>query len=360
MKKILTLILSMVVSPGFAEIISVRGQGEAPTKAPIGKPTETEKSEAQKKAVQDAIARALSNQSDALRQQFNERSDALLSDEIKGFIRNPKVQFSHDPKEKKVTAFMSGDLDLSAMKDLLNQMPKAKTQVAHSQAEIAIFFTVRETSENTVQIRNTTVASTVAANKEAEASQKASDTGVSTQETTLAQKKANITESETTKADVQKFKLDGSSRDAFGQALQGRFADKGFKQIADGALFESSVVLDTHFGTGDAVPPKVWKDLIKEVKDVEPSMQYMIVGTLDFSIPTKDPISGMAKLTGTVSGKVYQLGGTGLPRLIAALEPVTQSAVAPTQQDAKKRVLAAVGPMAADEIITKLKNKGAL
>jgi hypothetical protein len=360
MKKILTLLLSMVVSPGFAEIISVRGQGEAPTRAPIGKPTDTEKSEAQKKAIMDAITRALSNQSDALRQQFNERSDTLLSDEIKAFIRNPKVQFSYDPKEKKVTAFMNGDLDLSAMKDLLNQMPKAKTQAALSNAEVAIFFTVRETSENTVQLRNTTSNLTAASNKEAEASQKASDTGVSTQETTLVQKKANVTEAETQRADVQKFKLDGSSRDAFGAALQGQFGDKGFKQIVDGAMFESSSVLDTQFGSGDAVPPRVWKQLTDEVKTAEPSVQYVIVGTLDFSIPTKDPISGMAKLTGTVAGKIYQLGGNGLPRLIAALQPVTQSAVAPTQQDAKKRVLAAVGPMAADEIITKLKNKGAL
>jgi len=119
-------------------------------------------------------------------------------------------------------------------------------------------------------------------------------------------------------------------------------------------------VLDTQFGTGDAVPPAVWRQLTGEVRTAEPTVQYVIVGTLDFSIPTNDPISGMQKVTGTVAGKIYQLGGAGLPRLVAALAPVTNSGVAPTQQDAKKRVLAALGPMAADEILTKLKNKGAL
>ncbi|MEI6715412.1 MAG: hypothetical protein WCO60_16770 [Verrucomicrobiota bacterium] len=359
MKRIL-LLLFILTNTGFAEIVSVRGQGDITYKALMGKPSDTEKAEAQKKAIFDAITRALGNQSEALRQQFNERSDTLLSDELKSFVRNLKADFIPEPKTKKLTSHVTGELDLGALRDLLNQVPKAKTQVALSSAEVAVFFTVRETSENTVSIQNRTLSGSSASNKEVEASQKAGDTGVSTQETVLVQKKENASLSETQKADVQKFRLDGASRDAFGAALQGQFGDKGFKQIVDGAMFESATILDTQFGSGDAVPPAVWKQLTTEVKTAEPSVQYVIVGTLDFSIPTKDPISGMQKVTGTVAGKIYQLGGAGLPRLVAALAPVTNSGVAPTQQDAKKRVLAAMGPMAADEILTKLKNKGAL
>ena len=356
----LLIALVLVVTPALGEVISVRGMGEATTKAPIGKPTDDEKAEARRKAAFDAIDRALRNQSDALRQQFNERSEALRSVELQAFIKNQNVQYSNDPKAKKVTALLSGDLDLSAMKDSLNQMPKAKTQAVLSNAEVALFFTVRETSENIVSTRESAIARSDAKNKEVEANQKAGDSGVSTQETALLQKRSSVSETETTKADVQKYRLDAASREAFGSALQSQFSDKGFRQIVDGAMFDTAQVLDAQFGSGDVVPAKVWRALTDDVRQAEPSVQFVIIGTLDFSIPTKDPISGMPKLTGTVTGKIYQLGGAGLPRLVAALQPVTQAAAAGTQQDAKKRVLSALGPMAADEIITKLKNKGAL
>jgi hypothetical protein len=61
-----------------------------------------------------------------------------------------------------------------------------------------------------------------------------------------------------------------------------------------------------------------------------------------------------------MSGKVMMLMGSSIPRTVAALEPKSFKAIGDTQEVAKKRVLEAMAPLTADEIISKLKNNGIL
>ena len=105
--------------------------------------------------------------------------------------------------------------------------------------------------------------------------------------------------------------------------------------------------------------PKTLKQLVNEVR-TEGGMELIVIGNLDFSIPTKDPISGMDMVEATMTGKVMKASGGGIPRTVAALEPKSFKAVGDTQEVAKKRVLEAMAPLTADEIISKLKNNGTL
>ena len=72
--------------------------------------------------------------------------------------------------------------------------------------------------------------------------------------------------------------------------------------------------------------------------------------------PRIDEATNMRVIEATVSGKIYKMTGK-FPRLVAALSPQTQKAKAPDQLQAKKRVLSGLTPLAADEILAKLKAK---
>jgi len=366
-KPLFAILLLLIASVCYADSpIKISGRGEAPYTNIIGKPGKDVEDQARQAAIYDAVNRALENQSEALREQFKSIGKTMKVDT---FLKNGlvtetrKTELLVDPKARTVTALFEGNLDLTSLRDAMNAAPvntASAPAVNLSKAEAAVFFTCRETSENITQKLGVTVSGSSAKNKEAEANQTASDTGVSTTETTLNQGKNSLTVTESTKSDVQKYKLDAPSREILGAGMLARFSSKGFESIVDGSMMESSADLDQAFGTGDAVPAAVWKKVATDVRTTEPTIKYLVVGTVDFSIPTKDPVSGMSMESGTVSGKVYALNGTGLPRVVAALEPQDQKMAAPTQQDAKKRVIAKLSEQAADDIITKLHNKNGL
>lgn len=227
-----------------------------------------------------------------------------------------------DKAEKILTMRFEGKLDLTALKDALNSVPADQVQssVNLSKSEAAIFFTVRMTSKNKVSTGERSyssnaegdAATSLAKNNENEGNDSATDEGVSKSETSLKQAKGKFKEqetitessSETEVADEQKWKVDKASKTSFGNGLLDRFSSKGFNDVLDGAEFESSTELDTAYGVGDDIPPAVWKQIVAEVRESEPSVKYLVVGTLDFSIPTKDPVTGMHLMTGKVSGTI--------------------------------------------------------
>ena len=248
--------------------------------------------------------------------------------------------------------------------------------VDQPKSEVAIFYTVRMSSINRVssgEISSSVNAGAVAPtnlakNNENEGNVSATDEGVSKSETSLKQAKGKFKEqetitessSETEVADEQTWKVDKASKTSFGNGLLDRFSSKGFNDVLDGAEFESSTELDAAYGVGDDIPPAVWKQIVAEVRESEPSVKYLVVGTLDFSIPTKDPLSGKQLMTGKVSGTIKKLEGTGRPRTFAALADIEAKESAATQQDAKTRVMAILTEKAADDIIAKLRNKSGL
>jgi electron transfer flavoprotein alpha/beta subunit len=61
---------------------------------------------------------------------------------------------------------------------------------------------------------------------------------------------------------------------------------------------------------------------------------------------------------GRINGDVWEMDEDGgLPDVVAALAPTQVSQPGPTQQDAKNRVIRKISQEAANDIITKLRNK---
>lgn len=356
-----------------AEPIFIQGKGVASYNNLFGKPDQKFIDESKAKAIFDAINRSLEQQPEALRSQFKSAAAGMtVQDYIsKAIILETDSKWNTVTSEREVTSQYQGKLDLTALRDFLNSIPQSalQNQPKLSNALVAVFFTVRQTAEKTSfdaekRTENTATASS-AKNNESQGDVSDSDTGVSKTETSVVQTKIQektlSSGSTTEKADKVQYSLDEMSKELFGDGLKSRFASKGINEIFDGAMFESAEQLDTVYGAGESIKSQTWKAVTENISSEEPSIQYLIVGTLDFSFPTKDQISGMPIYSGTVSGKVYKMREPGkMPTVVGGLPPLEAKISAPTQQDAKKRVVAKLSELAADEIISYLKQKGTL
>ena len=373
MKKLAIAVCVLLTNSLFAAApISISGQGTASYTNLFGKPDKSVENQAKANAVVDAINRSLENQPEALRQQFKSAGSNIPLDDYfsKKLVTETSSKTIEDKENKILTFLFQGNLDLTALRDVLNAVPKdqIKNTVNLSDALVAVFFTVRETAETTVHDVNVkkevNVSTAKASNSESQGDVSASDTGISKSETSLKQNKnsAKISESgsSTTKSDDVTYRLDKMSKDLFGDGLRARFNSKGINKIYDGSFFDSAEDIDEAYGAGNSIKSKVWKKVVANINEEQPSVKYLIVGTLDFSMPTTSPVTNMPLYSGTVSAKVYELQGSGIPLSVGGLPPLEAKIAASTQQDARKRVVAKLSELAADEIISTLRNKGIL
>ena len=367
--RILLLVAAFILSAGTAGAASpipVKGQGTADHDALFGGANKDVKWVARRDAIRNAINSAISNQSESLREQFRSLGDNFSPDDFekKGIIKEKlKSMFDEDKKTKTVTAFFNGLLDVSALRDELNALAarggvtEGASGVALSKDKVAVFFTARLTSENVKFDAKVTKSETSQATKDAEASQKATDDGLTTSEATLRQKQVTVGGSTTVKAEKQKYEVDAPSRELFGSGLLDRASSKGFNRIVGGETMESSADLDLAYGEGNVIPAKIYKKVAAEVRERSAKIKNIIIGTLDFSAPSKDPATGQPRVLGTVSGKVYGFDEDGELEVVAALKGMSKTGVAASEQDARKQAIELLTEEAMDEIITKMSNK---
>ena len=363
MKKLLLIALLLPLPQIHAQMLEIRGIGDAKVVDATGKPLPdgVAANQAVREAAINSIDQLLQNQSSSIRQQFNERVKGSVEreEEVKGMINDLNVVVDPIPEQKIVRVRIVGALDLNTLKDKMNQWPKISAQVVTSSKQAVIFFTARRTTATekagikvkTENANDKTISQS--ATEELEESGVQTNEGVSTTDTTVA----GITNVEMT--DKVLWESDTQLKGDFGTGLMGQFTDKGFTDVNDGSMFITSEDLDADITKKGAPSALTWKKVIKEVKETDSNIEMIVIGNIDFSAPTEDPVTGMWKVATSMSGKVYQLG-TGMPKLVAALGSKTLNGLATSQEEAKKRALEAMAPLAADEIISKLKNKDIL
>jgi hypothetical protein len=368
------LLVSMLVVLGAlsssAESLRISGKGEAPYTNPIGKPDKQVEAAARKEAIYNAVDRALENQSDSLREQFKKFGKTLTVEEYeaKGIVTETRRATAiADPKARKVTVLFEGTLDLQALRDKMNATSSSEgsTDVKLSKVAAMVFFTVRETTENFVfgekKVTATKRLDTVEGDANAVVSEGADSIAAKGSASRLRETKSSVESGVAQRTDKQKFALDGPSRDAFGGGLKEIFTAKGFKKIKDGSMLDVSKEVDEAFGSGEGLPAALKRKMVKEVRENMPNVRYIVVGTVDFSIPTRDPDNGQPMYTGRINGDVWEIDEDGgLPDVVAALAPIQKTQSAATQQEAKGNVIRKISQDAANEIITKLRNKAAL
>jgi hypothetical protein len=157
------------------------------------------------------------------------------------------------------------------------------------------------------------------------------------------------------------YKSDDQLKANWGENLLDQFNDKGFEETVDGSFFDVSEKLDDDINNRGKISAKTLRTLVPEVREADLGVELLILGRLDFSKPTRDAVSGMWAAQATMTGKIYSVPLKGVfPKTVAALGSIQRKALGKTQEDAKKSVLAIIAPLGADEIISKLKNKGRL
>ena len=112
------------------------------------------------------------------------------------------------------------------------------------------------------------------------------------------------------------------------------------------------------YGNGRTLRPSTWRKVMKEVRDPEYDVKYMIVGTVDMSAGHTHP-SGKPMVYATVSASIYSTKGK-LPKFVVALRSIREKGIGADQNLAKKNALKAVAERACDEIIDKLRLQGLL
>ena len=311
----------------------------------------------------------MEDQSSALREQYKKFGKSVPAEEYesKGIITpQGKGLLTTDAKKRTVTFQYAGSLDIQALRDLLNGMSAKEggTDVKLSKISCALMFTVRQTAENFVfgdtRVVGTKREDSVEVDGKSLVARGGGAESVEGGAKRVLKSTSKIESGTSQRVDKQKFELEPQSRDAFGDGLTAVLTAKGFKKVRLGRDLDVSTAVDSGFGSGEGLSPAVRRQIHKEVRQQWPSVKYLILGTLDFSIPTRDDITGQHAYVGRIGGQVFAYDEDGEAEAVAALEPVQSRALANTQQDAKARCIQKMSEEAANEIITKLRNKEGL
>jgi hypothetical protein len=368
MKKLLLIALFLPLAQIHAQMLEIRGIGDAKVVDATGKPLPP--GEGAKQAVRAAainsIDQLLEAQSSNIRQQFNERVKGSVEreEEVKGMINDLKVVVDPIPEQKIVRVRIVGSLDLNTLKDKMNQWTKINTQVVTSSKKAAIFFSLVQTASTEKGIVKIKTEDHQDKGRTQSGTEQLEAGGVQVQEkeSTTDTKIEGIARIET--ADKTTSESNDRLKNHFGTGLMTQFASKGFDGVIDGASeYEAAVELDMDFNKTGKPTPKTWRKLIQEIKELSPDVEMIVVGHIDFSAATEDPVTGMRKVETTMFGEVYKIDAdpkSSSKVFIAGLANKNRSATANIEEDAKKRALEAMAPLAADEIISQLNNKDLL
>lgn len=360
MKKLVLSLLSAlcVAFPDWsaAADLTISGRASVEYQPAVKATRQTAAEEAQKEAIRNGLDAMMSSQSSTMRQLYEERKPDIYTT-----LMSHARDVQNTQKDNKATHSMevkvSAVIDEDKLKDTLMSTSAVKTEVNLSDSQVAMLFTVR--SVTSVERGGVTTKSTSSSTSTGDSavSESATDSAISSSESRTEVKSSEASSSRVFKADVNTYEVDESACNAFDNALSGRLLDKGFNSAVGRESFDSVVLLDEAYGAGKNVPASSLRKIVAEIREVDSSVGYMIIGTLDFSYPRKDSMTGMVAVDAKVSGTVYKLGTGKAPRRVVALAPQIITGKGADEAQARDRALTSVSPLAADEILAKLRAK---
>ena len=361
MKKILLLsLLFMGPISSFSQVVEIRGIGDASNVDDKG--ATLPRAEADKKAIREAaingIDKLLTQQSEGLKQQFNERArdNEDVQKVISNIINDSKVTTTLISEQKMIRATVEGSFDLQTLRDTLNRIPATTAQVKRAGNQVAVFFTVR-TTDRVVGKSADKITQNESVDSTEKGSEEATEESVTVNESVEKTQSAEVTQQKTEFSEKAEMIADTKYKPLFGTGLMSQLSAKGFEEITDGSFFEISDEMDKDITARNDLKPATWRALIEEISKEGDGIEVVVVGSMDLSLPIVDPVSGLSSVEATISAKVYRIvQGRRQPSFIAGLAPSTVKGVGPTQENAKQSAVNAMSVSAANEIITQLKN----
>lgn len=362
------IICALTVSAGFSEPVAIKGMAEVDLKDASGKVIPEKEAVrlateiAQYQAVENAISRA----SDAIRQQYAERVGD--SEERKKMVMNMVVDktIQTEPRTNqsrpRMRVFLTGKIDMTALRDQLNSWPKIAQQVDYSDVEMALFYVVTRTTKTIKGGTGFDVSSKSTGSTKESGSENLSENGVEVSEKVVESDRLQVLESVVETEGETITEVDIKNGDLWATGLATQFADKGFESVYLGGDFLFSEKYTEDISASGKVSFATRKTLVPEMSEAMGEGGLIVIGRLDFLQTTKDSASGLWSSEAVMSGKVYKLPKEGkkIAPLVTGLKPISKKSLGKTKDGAQKSVLSLMAPAAADEIISSLKNKGIL
>ncbi|MBQ2814926.1 MAG: hypothetical protein IJE66_08000 [Akkermansia sp.] len=359
MKKLVLSLLSAlcVASPNWsaAADLTISGRASVEYQPAVKATRQTAAEEAQKEAIRNGLDAMMSSQSSTMRQLYEERKPDIyttLMSHARDVQNTQKDNKATHSMEVKVSAVIDDD----KLKDTLMNTSVANKTVNLSDSLVAMLFTVRSVASVEKDGGTTKSTSSSSATGDSSVAESETDSAITTSESRSEVKTSESSSSRIFKSDVKTYRVETDACTAFDAALSERLLDKGYAEAFGRDSFDSVELLDEVYGAGKSVPASALRKIVTEIRELDPSVEYMIIGTLDFGYPRKDAMTGMVAVDAKVSGIVYELvAGKVMYKRHATLSPQSITGKGADESQAKDRALISVSPLAADEILAKLK-----
>ncbi len=321
-------------------------------------PDENERAAALGKAKSNAILAYAANLNEATRTLFEAKRAQLLSNPDRYVISYKVVSEDINKDALSFTVVIEAVIDEAKIRnDIGDSFGSANATLAKN--NVAVFFIAREVASTTVFDDKATKVTNLQNERSGATSSSSDGSGVSATESSSATSVVTAGGSTVKKSDVQEYRIDEVSRGEFGGYLMDAFSAKGMNNIMDGNFFESVTYFQEDYGKGQSIKPTTWRKAMKELKDPENEISYIVVGTVDMSAKGVHEQSGQPIVHTTIIASIYDIKGR-IPKVVTTLRPITNKGMGQDQSLAKKAALDRTAKSAVSEIIDKLRVKGLL
>ncbi|MDB4492337.1 hypothetical protein N9259_02200 [bacterium] len=364
------IICALTISAGFSEPVAIKGMAEVDLKDASGKviPEKEAVRLAAEIAQLQAVENAIRGASDAIRQQYAERVGD--SEERKTTVMNMVVDktIQTEPRTNqsrpRMRVFLTGKIDMTALRDQLNSWPKIAQQVDYSDIQMALFYVVTKT-EDTIKGGTEYVDSSESSTSRNESgSENLSENGVEVSEKVVETERTRVGLKAVESTDKVVTKIDVELTGLWATGLITQFNDKGFGEVSKGSDFEFNEKYTKDIAVSGKVSVGTMRTLVPEMREVAGMEEggLIVIGSLNILSPTKDSVTGLWSSEAVMSAEVRKMPKEGrkIATVVTGLKPISKKSLGKTQDSARKSVLSLMAPAAADEIISSLKNKGIL
>ncbi|GMV74717.1 MAG: hypothetical protein AMXMBFR78_16680 [Rubrivivax sp.] len=142
------------------------------------------------------------------------------------------------------------------------------------------------------------------------------------------------------------------------QVFVAQFSQAGY-DVIESAMVESDKFkvadIESDYKSGNDLQPKTLRAVATGMKDAQ--IPYIALGTLDVGLATKDPQTGLMRVSVTVNAKVWDVT-KAIPRTRAAVGPVAYAGVGPSDDEARSSALKLAASNAAQELSSRMTAMG--
>jgi hypothetical protein len=341
-------------SHAFAEVVSSKGMAAVTYSG--RKPTPSIIADAQSKAKVNAIERYIAIHSQSMMRNFEQiRTDVEGS--VDSYLLGTLVVTEKTDKDaKRYSMVVRVDINVPKLHNALQDSSAVGNAAGHEKSYITFVFVSRE------QVEVTTYDDKLYRRKDSSVSEDGAEvqaaSGAGVEFASESSRSETVTTGGSTKRKADKVEYDVHTTREINALMTGIFSTNGFKVVAADALEEG--VLDVEafkedFRHGDDISSSTQRNAIDGVKSKK--IPFLAMGTLDVGMRDTDPVSGLARVHVTVTGKIIDVSDL-FPTTVASVSSVPYAGKGPNEAVARSNALKLAAESAAKELIEQLNAKG--